>query len=421
MALQASGPIKWSQITAEFGEPTINGISSLGHYRIAQPFGGVNSDNSDSLILPLDNNAGPNSDTDIPGPDEPISFSNFYNSRLNIAVDYYSIPENRPQDAKLRYDNTTKKEIVGGFTGTYPSTTSASKVVIAVNNVIGGVRGDEPNTASECSLKTGSGWVTGTKVRVDVGPVGKIIGAGGDGGTGGGGLGNAGGNGSDGSGALGIQYGTSNEPCMVNVKGGRIITGYGGGGGGGGAYEFENNPERAAAGGGGGGGAGLPAGLGGDVESATSGNHNCDGPVGNDGSTAADGEQGGLGGGTFTNITKGDIVDSEYGTDNTYIPLGNVWSGCDEGNKEEAISGGGGRGRDQTVTGTTGVDNGEGHSGMARKSEYIVGAGGDAGNDGGAIRKTDGSIIWEFDAAHQVNTVFGDGKNGSSESPTGVT
>ena len=73
--------------------------------------------------------------------------------------------------------------------------------------------------------------------------------------------------------------------------------------------------------------AGLPAGLGGDVESATSGNHNCDGPTGNDGSTAADGEQGGLGGGTFTEITKGNIVDSEYGTDNTYIPLGNVWSG----------------------------------------------------------------------------------------------
>jgi hypothetical protein len=79
-----------------------------------------------------------------------------------------------------------------------------------------------------CALRTGNQWSSGTRMRIEVGNSGKIIGAGGNGGTGGSavatGPANAGGDGGDGSGALGIEYGTDSNPTIVRVKSsGRII------------------------------------------------------------------------------------------------------------------------------------------------------------------------------------------------------
>ena len=66
MALQGSGAIKFSEIESEFGS---NGERSLGSYRVSQDIGGLSS-------LPLDQDAGSSSNTDIPSSGA-IKFSNF--------------------------------------------------------------------------------------------------------------------------------------------------------------------------------------------------------------------------------------------------------------------------------------------------------------------------------------------------------
>ena len=263
MALQASGPIKYSEIEAEFGRSTVGSTWGLGNYRMdnASEFGG--------MIVPLDTDCGASSNLDMPTGTNPISFSNFYNSRLNIGVDYFTADENRPVDAVTRFGDPSKRKIVGGFIG-YPVDTSSSKVAIVVNKIISGnSAGANGASVNECSLRTGSGWIAGTKVSVQVGSSGRIYGAGGDGGAGGDVDGfnrnpSDGSAGENGTSALGVQY---NNTVVKVRSGGKIVSGFGGGGGGGGAFEDSTPGEeyrpRCGSGGGGGGGAGSPAGAGG--------------------------------------------------------------------------------------------------------------------------------------------------------------
>ena len=70
MALQASGPISFSQIANEFGTPP---GKNLGAYRVSQTVGTLSS-------LPLDTGV-PQSGT--------INFSDFYSKKLNVVVGFY--------------------------------------------------------------------------------------------------------------------------------------------------------------------------------------------------------------------------------------------------------------------------------------------------------------------------------------------
>ena len=424
-----------------------NAEASFGNYRVSEQFG--------SVTLPLDSDAGANNDTDIPGPGNPIKFSNFYNARLNVVVDYYKTNTLYPeieyrQIVRDRYNLNDKTKVIGGFKGRpdpsgSDSNTGGSKVIIVVDKKIGSSKlnpdiDDMTQQSKICALRTGNQWSSGTRMRIEVGNSGKIIGAGGNGGQGGSasaanGPANAGGDGGDGSGALGIEYGTNSNPTIVRVKSsGRIITGYGGGGGGGSAFESENNPYRSVSGGGGGGGAGLPAGLKGgkDESSGSTGSgkspqNDCnDSNPSNDGSEPNDGEQGGEGAQVETETDR-----NVRNSDGQTLPSGiTVLMGGDSCNSEgEAISGAGGNGRDQTVASIPmpGLEEGEGGSGLTRGSgsEGGAGAGGDAGLDGGAVRRSEAAIKWKFDTDHAVESVFGPGKNVTpldiSESPTGVS
>ncbi len=427
-----------------------NAKPSFGNYRVSDQFG--------SLTLPLDSDAGVNNDTDIPGPGSSIKFSNFYNARLNIAVDYYVTDTTYPGieyrgNVRERYNLNDKTSAIGGFKGRpdpsgSDSNTGGSKVVVVVDKKIGSVKlnpltDDMTEQPKKCALRTGSDWSTGTKMRIEVGDNGKIIGAGGDGGKGGAAnvdrytwsnsSANPGGDGGDGSGALGIEYGTDSNPTIVRVRSfGRIITGYGGGGGGGSAYEGPENPARSVSGGGGGGGAGLPVGLKGGKDESTGSSRagvdpqeKCNGQgFGNDGLQPNDGEQGGKGGGVNNNLTDGSLRYPDGSTFN--VPADYMIGGTDCNSANEAISGAGGDGRDQTTDGTTGIENGEGNSGLYSDNENAGSAiGGDAGNDGAAIRRSTASIKWKFDTDHVVESVFGEGRNVTpldiSESPTGVS
>ena len=242
MALQASGPISFSQIANEFG---LSPGRNLGAYRISQSVGSLSN-------LPLD--------TGIPQ-SGPIAFSDFYSKRLNLVVDFHSIQENTTRrNARDRYNNNGVT-VIGGFKGK-PSSSSGTKVYINVNKTIGSNKNNRNNVA----LRTGS-WDSSTQLITIIGSGGSLYGAGGDGGAGGG-IPGAAGQGGQGSSALGIDYPTS----ITNQ--GTIFGGRGGGGGGAGGWGFtfadtqdgcegRRNQTLRIGGGGGAGGAGLPAGDGG--------------------------------------------------------------------------------------------------------------------------------------------------------------
>ena len=242
MALQASGPISFSQIANEFG---LSPGRNLGAYRISQSVGTLSN-------LPLDSGI-PQSGS--------ISFSNFYGKRLNMVTDLFSIPQNSSRRvARNRYNNNFVI-VIGGFRSR-PSSSSGTKVYINVNKTIGSAKGNRNNVA----LRTGS-WDSDTQLITVIGSGGSLYGAGGDGGAGGG-IPGAAGQGGQGSSALGIDYPTS----ITNQ--GTIFGGRGGGGGGAGGWGFtfadsqdgcegRRDQTLRIGGGGGAGGAGLPAGNGG--------------------------------------------------------------------------------------------------------------------------------------------------------------
>ena len=382
--------IKSSNDTGSQGSiTTSSGSTKFGNYRMnnSSEFGG--------MVVPLDTDCGPSSNVDIPTGTSPISFSNFYNARLNIAVDYYTSNENRPENALTRLGDPNKRRVVGGFKGV-PANTSGSKVAIVVNKIISGKSaGANGASVNECSLRTGNGYDVATKVSIQVGSSGRIYGAGGDGGTGGDVDGynrnpSDGSTGENGTSALGIEH---NLTAVKVRSGGKIVSGFGGGGGGGGAFEDSRPGEewrpRCASGGGGGGGAGSPAGAGGATGSITThdpNEHASPGDAGSAGSEPNGSEQGGAG-----------------GSGNCNPPTGSC----------EAKGGTGGRGRDEETTGS-GFDNdgtGQVSQGRTDSSSYVGSNGGAAGSDGAAIRRRSGYTI----------TVTNDGTIDGETTATGVS
>ena len=382
---------------------TQSGSVQFGNYRMdnASEFGG--------MVVPLDTDCGTNSNVDIPTGDSPISFSNFYNGRLNIAVDYYNADENRPDNALTRYADPAKRKVVGGFKGV-PENTSDKKVAIIVNKTISGKStGADGASVNECSLRTGNGFDINTKVSIQVGANGRIYGAGGDGGDGGdvdytntprSTIPSDGSAGENGTSALGIEH---NLTSVKVRSGGKIINGFGGGGGGGGAFEDSTPGEssykpRCGSGGGGGGGAGSPAGAGGatgtivtnDDENASSGD------AGSAGSVPNSGEQSGAGGSGNCNPSTGSC---------------------------EAKGGTGGRGRDEETTGTGFDNDGTGQISQGRRyntpndpdsgnnSNYEGSDGGTYGADGAAIRRRSGYTV----------TITNDGTIAGETTATGVS
>lgn len=256
MALQASGSISFSQISNEFGRPT---GKNIGAYRLngGQTVGSLAN-------LPLD--AG------IPVSGQ-ISFGNFYSKRLNIVVDFHSGDTESRQTARDRYNLDNYVTVIGGFK-IKPSSGAGSRVITHVNKTIGSAQGNINNVA----LKTGT-WEPNTNLEVQIGPAGRIMGAGGNGGNGSTG---GGGDAISGTSALGVQYSTT----IINQ--GLIFGGRGGGGGGGGATfrrcgknqrGCKGGSTSTLTGGGGAGGRGFPKGDGG-----TGGNAGTSGTVDSNGS-----------------------------------------------------------------------------------------------------------------------------------------
>jgi hypothetical protein len=238
MALQASGPISFSQISNEFGSPS---GKNLGAYRIGQTVG--------DLTIPLD--AG------IPTSGQ-IKFSDFYSKSLNVVV-YCS--GNRV-DARSRYNDNNNVFVIGGYK-TRPASSFGTKVWIHTNESISSnIPASSAPNRQYCSLITG-GWEGGTDLRLDIGTSGVVYGAGGNGGNGGDGDSSPGTAGGNGTSAIGVNY----QPIIITNRG-TIQGGTGGGGGGGGAFaqdkdRYGRTATTRTSGGGGGGGMGSPAGSGG--------------------------------------------------------------------------------------------------------------------------------------------------------------
>ena len=283
MAIKASGtPLSFSEIRTEFGPNVGSTGVSLGRYRADSLYfinKVVGSLGSVGNYLPLD--------IGVPTSGE-IKASDFYTKKLNIIVDFYSGGTTTPVSASIQYAANNVK-VVGGYTGR-PSSAAGKRVIVNVNKKIGSETGGN----DRCAFRTG-GWHPQTSsLEIEVGPSGKIYGAGGDGGSGGNGGNGDGSSGTGGSSALGVE--TSRLTKINNL--GRIQAGYGGGGGGGGKSERRKSGKKSSrrhssTGGGGGGGAGYPNGNGG---SPGTGQQN-DGTTGSAGGDATDTVSGSRGAG----------------------------------------------------------------------------------------------------------------------------
>lgn len=265
--VNSSGTLRMSTFFDVFGQPP---GKNLGAYRVSETYGHLSG-------LPLDEGI-PQSGT--------IRFNDFYGKRVNVIVDYYTIPNFTTRRTARNRFNNNNYSIVGGFRSTISTgngNSSGARVILNLNKVIGSAKGAIRTVA----LRTGT-WESDTKLELDIGSAGGLIGAGGDGGA------RRSGAGANGTSALGLEYPTE----IINR--GYIQGGMGGGGGGGTGVGLNCgrsqrgcdecwNPE--SQGGGGGGGAGLPAGVGGG--NGSSGNLNSGGAggagdsVGSDGNCAA--------------------------------------------------------------------------------------------------------------------------------------
>jgi hypothetical protein len=247
MALQASGPISFSQIASEFGLPS---GQNIGAYRISQTVG--------NLTRPLDD------DIPISGT---IKYSNFYSKRLNIVINCGS---GARITARSRYNDNSNVVVIGGYKNR-PASSSGTKVWIHTNETISSnISASSASNREYCSLITG-GFDSNTDLRLDIGTSGVVSGAGGNGGTGGSDRCGNGFGGAFGTSAIGVDH----QPIIITNRG-RIQGGSGGGGGGGAAYSenrrrFRRDVIGRSAGGGGGGGMGSPGGLGGGPGGGTSG------------------------------------------------------------------------------------------------------------------------------------------------------
>ena len=358
-----------------------DGSSRFGNYRVSESFGSL-------VDVPLDTDAGVDLNLDIPK-SGPIKFSNFYNARLNMAVDYYTgDTEYRPDTGRTRYNDSTKVRVIGGFKAK-PTDPTGKKIILHINKLIGLNQvdnvGEYSGQPTKCAFRSGSNWGgSSTKIRIDVGSSGQVIGAGGNGGSTPNGTNSsspAGNPGVSGTGAIGVQH----EGTVINVRTGGVIKAGCGGGGGGGNFGTDHKRRpwdwegENATGGGGGGGAGLPPGEGGISGEGNPG----DGSDGADGTISAGGS-GGSGGDASADGTSNDDA------------------------------GAGGIGGEYSTNHTNGLT-----VGQDGKQIQSSGAGGAGGASGGAIRKTTGTT-WTFGDEHITDNVLGTGKGGAAESPIGV-
>ena len=382
-----SGTIKYSDIETEFGQ-TPN--QRLGDYRLN---GGKIIG---ALTAPLDTGV----PTSVAAGSSSISFGQLRSKKLNVHVDYFSIPNIDRHDDASEYQfiadnryNAGHKIAVIPDGATNPAALSASasgagdsKVIINVGKKIGSEKQTTVNSGTaKCALRTGNSWDTDTELTVHVTNGGMIVGAGGDGGNGGSGKNQNGTFGKAGSSALGIQF----EETKVRVdEGGAIIAGFGGGGGGGAGYQEDSECDgwgpwydcdeevQSATGGTGGGGAGRPKGL--------------KGSGANNGSAS-----------------NGNQYDGNSPFDGNWQETGG--SGSAGGSSSPAVGGTGGDGgtiEDDASNGNAGTGNGGGGASSR-------------GSDGGAINKN-GSVDWAFEDTSSYTRVYGQGRNGPSESKTEV-
>ena len=393
MTIKASGGsnnLKFSEIESEFGQNTQR---SLGDYRVSETNGSLSN-------MPLD--------TGIPQSGQ-IKFSDFYSKKLNIVVDFYSdvdgTTEKRKSARNNKYNYTATStgqsngrwRVVGGFrnrptdSGEAPTGgVRGKKVFINVNKTLGS---NSSSTQTVCALRTGN-WQSETDLVVDIGGNGKIYGGGGAGGKGDSKENPSGINGGDGNSALGITY----SGTTVNIaSGGLICMGYGGGGGGGTGYNKDRgHPHRYGSGSGGGGGAGFPGGAGGE-KTNTDGN----------GETGTDGTAGSL-----PNFSNGGQPSG--GGRGGLAPYNSHWWEARGG-----VGGVGGPGATQLYENlsagdpsTTGGDYASGPEDGHVGNQNGAG-GGNAGNNGAAIRRTSGISV----------TINGDNSNTvkGSKTATGVS
>jgi len=376
MTTPTSGTISATDIINEFGDSNSNGGMSLGAYR-QHKLGNGNLSNYPQQIGSLSIS---NLDNGVPTSGS-ISYSQMRNKKLSFVVDYHSFSADRDNstahiDAQVRWEqgNTTQ---VGNFKGTPAAGdwNGGKRVYINYNQTFGSVTN---NTQSVVALRTGQFWPNNTEMFIEVGPNGKIFGAGGRGGHGCNGA-DAGKPGQNGNSALGIDITTTsgNKSCAINVRnGGYIQCGFEGGGGGGGSYDdpSKSQTDPVSSGGGGGGGAGRPVGVGGNA------------------GTGAQKASNGAGGTNATNTARG---------------LGGGGGNPNEGGSE------GGDGGDGGQNGAA-AESGEAGSGGNKRN----GGGGGVGGRGAAIRKRDTSCVYtlNIDSGGQV---IGDGFNPAS-APTGV-
>ena len=344
MTLQSSGQISLGDIANEFGY-TDGSSTKLGSYRT------TNGQGNFPLTLGSLQYSSIDGGGSVPTSGQ-IKLSDFRSTQLQTVVNFYGSGKGGNRlNAFSRY-NSGDVTVVGGYR-TRPTNTSGTRVKIHVNQNIG----SEKNSVNHCALRTGNGWNSGTTLSVDVGPSGRIQGAGGDGGAGS--VNNGSGNGgSTGTSGLGVEY---TETAVNIASGGVIAAGFGGGGGGAGGEQTDKPGTRYAAGGGGGGGAGLPVGLGGAGGITNAGNGS--GP-GGAGSNAVQS------GGTQGSGTAGD-------------------GGAGGNNDGEA---GGQSGGEGGQAGNTADAGGNGEEGV----------GGSGGADGSAIRRTSSGIVVDINDGSRV-------------------
>ena len=352
MAIKASGgnpptnSLSFTDIENEFGQHPGVGNRTLGNYRLQ----GVSVGDLNNVSLSRDG-CGINADSSIPVNNNPIRFSDFYNAKQNIIVDFFTKNQDRvnAKTGKYNSSNPSGNYVVLG-PGSKPSDTSGKKVIIHVTKLIGSVRG----TANRVALRTGT-WNNGTDLLVEVAEGGVIAGAGGKGGNG---RNNASGEaGENGTSGLGVEY----DGTKIQTTGGKIICGFGGGGAGGGGdtkkeasrWGRGRGPEVKVGGGGGGGGQGVPGGpggSGGEGRNGTAGDHEAAG-------NGAEGFEGrSSGGGQTAIINAGDGGEGGHVNDNSADRGENSSLGGIRHENPRTTSGGSGGGNGAAIRRSSGVD-----------------------------------------------------------------
>jgi len=367
----SSGTLSALDLRNVFGETGSGGQVSIGNFRISQTVDEMNN-------MPLDEG--------VPQGNSPISFEQLRGKRLNVIVRYGN--EARPNTGYERYGNGFSSQVVvlkpTGSNKNRPSSTEGCRVILHVYGRVS-TSDSERGQRYRCALRTGGAWESDTRLEVNVGGEGEIVGGGGNGGNGSSDEDQPGENGKDGSSGLGVAY----PLYQLTVQsGGEIRAGGGGGGGGGTGREDSQNNNRKGGGGGGGGGAGTPHGIGGQAaelsghaeangkgDNGENGDEREGGRGGNGGENDGEAFGGGGGGGGAPGVGGGAGEGGEGGEGKSSIDGENGSTGNGEG-------GNGGRGKGENGESNGGVG-GNGGFTIVRKSgipAFSINGGGVDGN-----------------------------------------